>query len=445
MSIRRLCRLGPALSVLCLLAIGASSADADVATFTATGSEQPFVVPSGVTSLHVTALGARGGGGTGMNGDSGTGGFGAVASAELTVNPGELLYIEVGGNGGSTSTTAAGIGGFNGGGAGGHATAAALGGGGGGGASDIRTQPSNEAGSLASRLVIAGGGGGGGGFLGPGTCAPPCTSYNPFGGAAGEAGNQEFGKPAGFGATPTEPGAGGGTGAAGSLGVGGAGGTPLSGAAGAGGGGGGGAYGGGGGGGGLGEGSAGFGAGGGSSAFGVGATNARTGSDATGIPSITLTYTVSPSSSGGATGTPSIALVIPVVGQVAQSNAIWRTGKALAKITRTSAPVGTTFSFALNESTAVNLTFTQRVVGRRAHGKCGAPTRSNARKPVCERSVTRGTVALPGHSGVNKVGFQGRISRATKLKAGTYTLSITATNNVGETSRPARLTFRIVS
>ena len=80
-------------------------AQAATNTFGYTGGEQQFIVPQGVTSLHVLAVGGTGGhGAAGVAGSGGAGGFGATAIADLAVNPGQLFYIEVGGNGASTST-----------------------------------------------------------------------------------------------------------------------------------------------------------------------------------------------------------------------------------------------------------------------------------------------------------------------------------------------------
>ena len=47
-----------------------------------------------------------------------------------------------------------------------------------------------------------------------------------------------------------------------------------------------------------------------------------------------------------------------------------------------------------------------------------------------------GTLTFAGHSGTNRVAFQGRISAAKKLKRGRYTLAITATNPAGLRSAP---------
>ena len=125
-------------------------------TFSPTGAEDTFVVPDEVNSVHVVATGAPGA--VGFNG--GSAGRGARVSGDLTVTPGQKLYVNVGGAptgvapGADCYPSANCIGGFNGGGGAGRY------GGGGGGASDVREISRAEAGSLASRLVVAGGGGG---------------------------------------------------------------------------------------------------------------------------------------------------------------------------------------------------------------------------------------------------------------------------------------------
>jgi hypothetical protein len=58
--------------------------------------------------------------------------------------------------------------------------------------------------------------------------------------------------------------------------------------------------------------------------------------------------------------------------------------------------------------------------------------------------VSAGTFAFTGHAGLNRVVFQGRLSRSKKLERGSYTLTITAVNAAGRTSRPQTLAFTIV-
>jgi hypothetical protein len=114
----------------------------------------------------------------------------------------------------------------------------------------------------------------------------------------------------------------------------------------------------------------------------------------------------------------------PAVQRARQSATRWREGNRLAHISRAKTPIGTTFSFSLNEQATVTLSFSRRVSGR--------------------RTATAGALAFLGHSGTNKVAFQGRISPVVKLKSGRYTLVITATNSAGEHSAPKSLSFTIV-
>lgn len=186
-------------------------------TFTYTGSPQLYVVPEGVTSIDVTVKGAQG---LTLSG-GGSGGEGATVTATVSVNPGEVLQINVGGQGRSNATA------FNGGGRPG-----------GGGASDIR-RPTfsstmstftscayNFNCSLSQRIVVAGGGGGGGNQPGSnggrgGEDGEAGSVGNSVGGDAtgGGGGTQASGGAAGSG-TITAPGVGAASGA-GSLGTGG--------------------------------------------------------------------------------------------------------------------------------------------------------------------------------------------------------------------------------
>lgn len=255
-----------------LLVANVATASATTQVFEYTGAEQSFVVPSGVHLLHVRLVGGKGGDGGAVSGA--LGGAGAEVEGDLEVNPGETLYLEVGGNGNSGG----GAGGFNGGGAG-------SGGGGGGGASDIRLEPS-EAGlaSLTSRVAIAAGGGGGGGSGvepgGEGGAGDNPGAISSGGNEGGGAGTETNGGTGGSGCASS--------GTEGALGEGGSGGFGEGGTNG-GGGGGGGFYGGGGGGGGC---SFGGGGGGGGASLVPAGGGLQTAS--TGTPEIAVSYTPPP-------------------------------------------------------------------------------------------------------------------------------------------------------
>ncbi len=130
---------------------------------------------------------------------------------------------------------------------------------------------------------------------------------------------------------------------------------------------------------------------------------------------------------------PPLPLIAPVLSALKQSASRWREGRLLASISATrkkprKPPIGTTFSFTLNEPATVTLVFTRPASGRRVGRKCLAKSRHNKHHRRCTRTVTAGTLVLPGRAGANKIRFQGRISKHDKLKPGSYTVSLTATS-----------------
>lgn len=180
------------------------------ATFNYTGAIQTWTVPPCVTSINVIVAGAKGGGGAGGNG--------ARITATLTVTPGQVLNIYVGGQGGCGNSS----GGWNGGATGwaSNPANASYNSCGGGGASDIRIGGT----ALSNRVIVAGGGGGkgggsttttGGGAANCNNGAAGASSY----GSGGGGGTQTAGGAAGTPWAGTLPG-----GSAGTLGIGGQGG-----------------------------------------------------------------------------------------------------------------------------------------------------------------------------------------------------------------------------
>lgn len=120
----------------------------DTYNFAYTGAIQQFVVPNRVTSIQVSAIGAKGG--TGARGQ--VGGNGANITTTLNVTPGQILWVVVGGFPGQSATAAYGFGGN-----GGTGTNY---GGAGGGLSGVFTSSTP---AVANALIVAGGGGGGSG------------------------------------------------------------------------------------------------------------------------------------------------------------------------------------------------------------------------------------------------------------------------------------------
>jgi alpha-tubulin suppressor-like RCC1 family protein len=121
----------------------------------------------------------------------------------------------------------------------------------------------------------------------------------------------------------------------------------------------------------------------------------------------------------------------PTISKLRQSHSRWREGRRLAKVSSAAAertggvPLGTTFSFKLNTKATVRLAFTEQEKGRKS-----------------KRSA-KGTLSFMGHSGTNRVAFQGLISRNKRLRRGPYKLTVTASAG-GSRSKPRSLRFTIV-
>jgi hypothetical protein len=113
-------------------------------------------------------------------------------------------------------------------------------------------------------------------------------------------------------------------------------------------------------------------------------------------------------------------LAPPALTRVREARARWREGPRLPHISAAQAPpIGTAFSFRLNERAEVKLVF------KRRHGLGG------------------GALEQSGHRGANRIVFEGRLTRRTTLAPGRYTAKLTATNAAGTRSKPATLAFTI--
>jgi hypothetical protein len=142
---------------------------------------------------------------------------------------------------------------------------------------------------------------------------------------------------------------------------------------------------------------------------------------------------------------PATALTLTNVSQTQPRR--WRLSNNLARFAAARKPrVGTTFRFVLNEAATVRFAFDQLLPGRKLrNGKCVAQTAGNRTNKACTRSVPRGSLSFNAGAGPHRLFFQGRVTRTNKLKPGTYTLTITATNAAGQraTKGPLR-SFTIV-
>jgi hypothetical protein len=132
---------------------------------------------------------------------------------------------------------------------------------------------------------------------------------------------------------------------------------------------------------------------------------------------------------------------VPQFTRLRQSHARWREP---GKSRKHAPPVGTTFSFVLNTTARVTMTFTQRLPGRTVGGKCVAPSRRNAKRHACRRLMPRGSRAFAGENGINHREFLGNIRHLGPLPLGKYTVAFTAAaHNLHST--PTMLRFTIVA
>jgi hypothetical protein len=150
------------------------------------------------------------------------------------------------------------------------------------------------------------------------------------------------------------------------------------------------------------------------------------------------TFTLSASDSAGTTVTTIVTYTVvsprAQLSGVRQASARWvKHPSAGSKL-----PVGTTFSFTLNQAATVRMTFLKAGSGRLKGGRCLAPKFAGAHARSCARSV--GSLTVHAHAGVNKLHFLGRTP---PLGMGSYTVTLVATGKSGQHSQTATLQFTI--
>ncbi|SFH94730.1 glycine-rich protein [Albimonas pacifica] len=196
---------GLAAATFAAASLAATEAEALAIDFGYTGAAQSWVVPDSVVSIQIEVWGA-----SGYTAQLNAGGEGGYTIGTLSVTPGEILWIVVGGQGlsaGTNPSMPAG-GGFNGGGDGlTNSTSNDAYAGGGGGGTDVRQGGD----ALTDRVIVAGGGGGATGNSG--------SLGGDGGGLSGETGGSAGGDsfPGGAGGTQTTAGLNGGFGFGGSA------------------------------------------------------------------------------------------------------------------------------------------------------------------------------------------------------------------------------------
>ncbi len=133
----------------------------------------------------------------------------------------------------------------------------------------------------------------------------------------------------------------------------------------------------------------------------------------------------------------------PVISGLRQSHTQWQAGTAIASISRKGPPLGTAFSFTLNEPARVELIFTSVIPGRIVAGRCVSESSIHGGRS-CTRRRSDGALSFAAHGGANTISFQGRISSSKTLQPGQHLLSITARDSAGRHASAGPLGFTVL-
>jgi Bacterial Ig domain len=145
-------------------------------------------------------------------------------------------------------------------------------------------------------------------------------------------------------------------------------------------------------------------------------------------------------------GAPGGSVLAPTITSLSESARRWREGNSLAALsaatTAKKPPRGTTFAFTLNEAATITFAFTRQLNGRKVARRCVPATNKNAHAHRCTRTLTAGALVLAARAGINKLRFDGLITRRKRLAAGSYTVLVTAAT-AGKRSATSALHFTI--
>lgn len=134
----------------------------------------------------------------------------------------------------------------------------------------------------------------------------------------------------------------------------------------------------------------------------------------------------------------------PKITNIRVSARRWLRGGKLASVS--AVPTGTRISFRLSEVARATVAFQRAQPGRRVDGKCAKPTAANRDGKACVRHVSAGQLpSFAGKAKVNKVKFQGRLTRSKSLAPGTYRVVVRARDGAGNSAKKNGPSFTILS
>ena len=127
----------------------------------------------------------------------------------------------------------------------------------------------------------------------------------------------------------------------------------------------------------------------------------------------------------------------PTISRLRQSAARWLEHRRA----RSRLPVGTSFSFSVDQQATLTFRFTRSGSGSVAAGRCVAPTAAHSGAGSCTRHLPAGTLALAAHAGTNTLTFAGATSIGT-LAPGSYVVLVSAVGVGGQRSTVSSLRIR---
>jgi hypothetical protein len=125
------------------------------------------------------------------------------------------------------------------------------------------------------------------------------------------------------------------------------------------------------------------------------------------------------------------------------SPAVWRLGSRRPRLSKR-IHAGTKISFRLSAAAKVRLTFERARPGRKVRRRCASPSPHTKRRKRCTRFVKAGRLGVNARAGLNRLRFEGRLSRRRSLKPGRYRLTVSTMARNGNRARPKRTRFRVL-
>jgi CSLREA domain-containing protein len=103
---------------------------------------------------------------------------------------------------------------------------------------------------------------------------------------------------------------------------------------------------------------------------------------------------------------------------------------------------GATLKFTLSEAASVLVTVERKGTGRRSGSRCVKQTKANRTKKKCVLFTRVARVTLAGKAGANTKAYKGKVG-SKKLAAGSYRVTLLATDPAGNKSKSTRANFKV--